>query len=108
MATKTVIRDLLDSDLPPSLKTLDHFRDEAMTFVAAAIETTKTTLATATYHFLKNPEIQQRLCNELRTNFPDLAETPTVSELERLPYLTAVIQEGEQKPVAFPQSSRAW
>ena len=62
------------------------------------METTKSTLTVATFYILFNPEIKHRLTEELRVSFPDLSKSPPLSELERLPYLTAIIQEGTPPP----------
>ena len=90
---KTVFTDILSSNLPPQEKTVARLQDEAAGVVGAAIETTKTTLSVASFHILHNPEILRRLRTEWReASFSD-PEKPSWSELEQLPYLTAVIKE---------------
>ena len=85
--------DIVGSNLPPQETTVPRLQQEAAGIVGAAIETTKTTLAVASFHILHNPEIRRRLITELReASFRD-TEKPTWSELEQLPYLTAVIKE---------------
>ena len=91
---KTVFTDILSSNLPPQEKTVTRLQQEAVGVVGAAIETSKTTLSVASFQILHNPEILRRLKTELReASFSD-QERPTWSELEQLPYLTAVIKEG--------------
>ena len=85
--------DIFDSNLPPQEKTIPRLQQEAAGVVGAAIETTKTTLSVASFHILHNPEILRRLTTELQeASFSD-PDQPTWSELEQLPYLTAVIKE---------------
>lgn len=90
----TVFRELLDSDLPAEEKTLERLRFEATSIVSAGMETTKWVLSVGTYHVLKNPEVAANLNAELLKVWPDVDSPPALSELEQLPYLSAVIQEG--------------
>ena len=90
--------DILASRLPAEEKSVTRLQQEAFSMVGAAIETTKATLTLATFYILFNPEIERRLLQELRASFPDPTKSPTLSELERLPYLTAIIQEGTPSP----------
>ena len=46
------------------------------------------------YHICKNQSICNRLHEELKTVMPERDSVPSLSGLEKLPYLTAVIQEG--------------
>ena len=46
------------------------------------------------FHVLDNPDILCRLREELIDAIPDPANLPRLSEPGKLPYLTAVIQEG--------------
>ena len=94
VAHKTVFSNLLASDLPPPEKSVTRLQHEAVGIVGAAIETTKSTLSLASFHVLDKPEIIRRLREELQDSFPNPSKPPTLSELERLPYLTAVILEG--------------
>ena len=71
---------------------LEH---EAAVIIGAGIETTMTILSVACFYILNEPEIYQQLHQELVDAWPDVAKAPTFTELERLPYLTAVIQECE-------------
>lgn len=53
-----------------------------------------TTLANIIYHLLSKPTILSRLKDELATAMPDPNALPTGAQVENLPYLTAIIQEG--------------
>lgn len=55
-------------------------------------ETTARGLYLLTFHLLSNPDKLQRLRNELKTGLK--TDSPTLAELESLPYLTAVVWEG--------------
>lgn len=90
----TVFEDLLDSDLRPEDKTLDLLHQEAASITGAGIETTKTALAVASFHILDNPHVIRRLKQELEQAAPDPLNMPSVTQLEKLPYLDAVVQEG--------------
>lgn len=46
------------------------------------------------YHIAANPSVRQRLHDELRAAIPDPSNPPSLRELEKLPYLSAVVQEG--------------
>lgn len=46
------------------------------------------------YHVAVNPSIRQRLFDELKAAIPNPSAPPSLSELEKLPYLNAVVQEG--------------
>ena len=63
-----------------------------MNFVSAGTETVGNTLRVLTYHLYTNPKILQTLREELRA--ARLSDPPMLEQLERLPYLHAVITEG--------------
>lgn len=104
----TVFRELLDSDLPAEEKTLELMRSEGSSIVSAGMETTKWVLCVATFYVLSDPDITARLKTELLNAWPDIDVTPTLAELEKLPYLTAVIQEGLFSLFTFWEIVLAW
>lgn len=67
--------------------------EETQALMFAGADTTGNTLMLGTFHLLKSPELYQKLKEELRSAWPDLAEQPPLRELEQLPYLDAVIKE---------------
>jgi cytochrome P450 len=85
----TIFHDILKSDLAPHEKTPDRLWQEGQTFVAAGTETTAWALTVITFYLLQSPEKLQRLRDELKE-----ANATSSTQLEKLPYLTAVIQEG--------------
>lgn len=88
-----MFQTLLSSDLPPEELTPLRLLHEGVTVLGAGIITTRFALTVASFHILNAPAIQQTLREELHTAFPDPAYVPTVAELERLPYLSAIIAE---------------
>mgnify|MGYP004720885231 CR=1 FL=1 len=77
--------------------------DEAWAITAAASETTGNALTVITYKVLKDPAVYARLHAELKEAFPN-PDDMTYTELEKLPYLNAVIKEGFRSvpSIAFP------
>lgn len=98
---KTVLSSLLASNLPPQELSVTRLQQEAAGLIGAGIGTTTSSLTLASFHILDNPEIFRRLRQELEEVFPDLTKPPILTQLERLPYLTAVIQEGTFPCIPF-------
>jgi len=68
-----------------------QLRDETMTLFLAGHETTAQTLAWTWYMFAQNPSVEARLREELRTVLG--GKLPEGTDLMRLPYLHAVVNE---------------
>lgn len=70
--------------------------DQVMTFLAAGHETTASAMTWAIYMLCLHPQIQSRLRAEIRANLPSL-EDPSATvgalDIDKLPYLNAVVQE---------------
>jgi cytochrome P450 len=96
----TILKELIDSNLPPQEKTMERLQHEGQVIVGAGLETVKLTMCVALFHILDKPEIKHLLDAELLKAWPDVDYPPTLTELESLPYLTAVIQEGRYSLVA--------
>jgi cytochrome P450 len=73
---------------------------EAQAIVSAGVETTSWAMSVVMFYLLDNPEIMARLKAELMEIFPDPDSPPSLSELESLPYLTAILYEGRFR-IAF-------
>ncbi|KAI0478322.1 cytochrome P450 [Xylaria cf. heliscus] len=104
LGNKNVFHEMRDSKhLPPQDKRFSYYRREAGSFVGGGTETTASALTTLTYFVLANPDILQRLREELQTVMPvGQKELPPTATLESLPYLTAVIQEGIRLSFSVP------
>ncbi|KAM7222665.1 Cytochrome P450 [Rhypophila decipiens] len=90
---ETIFHELLSSDLPKEEISLDRLHHEAMTIVGAGDHATKWALTIATFYILENESVHRRLKKELTEAIPDPDEIPPWVELEKLPYLSAVITE---------------
>ncbi|KAJ5640146.1 benzoate 4-monooxygenase cytochrome P450 [Penicillium longicatenatum] len=92
---RTIFHDLLNSGLPPKELEKDRLRDEALGTVTAGSDTTAYVLRGAAYHVSANPSVNQKLYTELKKAIPDPSQQsfPSLAELEKLPYLSAVVQE---------------
>ncbi|KAK7699939.1 hypothetical protein SLS57_012277 [Botryosphaeria dothidea] len=90
----TIFHELLRSNLPDSEKELQRLVDEGQTVVAAGSLTTAHFLAVTSYHILANPPVLRKLQQELRPVMPNPTEFPPLRQLEQLPYLKAVVNEG--------------
>ena len=70
-----------------SVTKTDDLRDEAFVLMGAASETTGNVMTVATYYTLSNPDIYQRIHEELKQAFPDSDSNLPFLALEKLPYL---------------------
>ncbi|KAF8488479.1 cytochrome P450 [Russula emetica] len=84
----------------PSETQLDH---EARVLFAAGSHTIGTTLMIGVHHILRNPEVKQRLVDEVRTAWPVLDHVPSYEELEKLPYLAKTLRIATPTPIGPPR-----
>lgn len=93
---RTVIEEMRDSEkLPAQEKTLMRLSEEASILMIAGSEAPAKTHTITWFHLLDNPDKLARLRAELATVYTDpKAPLPSISVLEKLPYLSAVIHEG--------------
>ncbi|KAL3477617.1 cytochrome P450 [Aspergillus californicus] len=94
----TVFSELIKGDLPEQEKADHRLQDEAQLVIGAGLTTTGWSLSVGTFYLLSNPQVLARLRRELDKAIPEYnPEHPTAglewAELEKLPYLTAVIKE---------------
>lgn len=89
---RVIYSELLDPGAnkgrPPP--TASQLFDEARVLFTAGSHTVGTTLMTGVYHILHNPEVKQRLVDEVCTTWPVLDQAPSYEVLEKLPYLASV------------------
>jgi cytochrome P450 len=82
--------------------------DEGIVLIGAGSHTTAWALTVSTFHILSNPTILRNLKEEFSANKKN-GQNLTLQELEKLPYLTAVIKEGLRlaygTSVRLPRSS---
>ncbi|KAH8152938.1 uncharacterized protein LAJ45_03165 [Morchella importuna] len=76
-----------------SLPTRHGLFDETMALLIAGSDTVGNTLVVGGFHVLNNPSVYEKLFNELKKNWPVLEKSLGYEELEKLPYLNAVIKE---------------
>jgi cytochrome P450 len=105
--TKSVLRDPQQLDNAPhrviynellnpeaykglSRPTASRLFDDALALFAAGSHTIGTTLMNGAYHIMHNPEIKQRLVDEVRTVWAILDHPPSHEQLEKLPFLVSV------------------
>jgi len=80
---------------PPAEKSYDRLWNEAGSLIAAGTETTANTLVYILYTLLTHPTALSRLRKEINSlPPPPSSQTQPLTALEKLPFLTAVIQEG--------------
>ena len=89
----TVFDAMLDADVPLHEKTVARLTAEAQTLTAAGSLTTANALDATLYYLLINPTCLACLRRELCVAIPDPNTIPSTAELEKLPYLTAVVHE---------------
>ena len=89
----TIFHELLNSDLPEEEKSDARLGDEAQLIVAAGLITTFWALSVASFHIASNPNIYQKLREELKGA---VSSTSTLDwhKLEQLPYLNGCVHEG--------------
>ena len=91
----TIFHSLRDEpELPTKEKSPARLAREAQSLIGAGTFTSAHMLATTTYHVLSNTHIFEKLLTELERAFPNPSVSPRYVELEKLPYLSAVIIEG--------------
>ena len=90
----TVFDHLVHSDVPESLFGHGGFPRLAQLIQQAGAHNVSHSISTILVYVLSDSSMKERLQKELAPLFSDLERTPTWRELEKLPYLAAVIQEG--------------
>jgi len=94
-ATSSIFRHIVSSDMPDSERSIERLSREAMVLFGAGTATTARTMGFMCFYLLSNPHMNERLENELKDIMADFPENlPSWSDLEKLPYLQAVIKEG--------------
>ncbi|KAJ5713431.1 cytochrome P450 [Penicillium malachiteum] len=93
MRKKSVYEAVLDDpNLPDSQKALKRLEEEGSLLVLAGAESPAATLNVIFFHLLSNPNIFSKLRAELKT----VPSPAGWTDLDKLPYLSAVIEEGNR------------
>ena len=91
-ASHSIFRDLIDNpDLPQESKSVDVLTDEGVVLLGAGSETVAKTLGIIFFHLHDQPLILDQLRKELQSKSDAIL---TWTALEKLPLLTACIEEG--------------
>ncbi|EME41071.1 hypothetical protein DOTSEDRAFT_178435 [Dothistroma septosporum NZE10] len=90
----TLLTDNGDKPEGYRIPTAWELKDEAYSVLVAASDTTGNAMTVAAFNVLHNQEIYRKLVAELEDHFPHQTTDLPFVELEKLPYLTAVIKEG--------------
>ncbi|KAI0187257.1 putative cytochrome P450 [Astrocystis sublimbata] len=90
-----LFRYIATSDMPRSEQSVERLGSESMILFGAATNTTSATLILIAYYILSNPQMEERLRNDLAPLMLDYPNNlARLADLERHLYLQAVIKEG--------------
>ncbi|GLA50241.1 hypothetical protein AnigIFM63604_006287 [Aspergillus niger] len=103
---RTIYHALSDPSVPASERSVARLRDESFIVLLGGTESTAATLTFATYHLLRNKDMYFKLRQELQQVMPEPTSEANWAQLERLPYLTAVINEALRLGAAALRPSR--
>lgn len=100
--------DILSTALQSKLFTEEGVLHQVMNLLSAGNDTTASTLGWAIYLLCVYPETQKRLRDEIRQNLPSLDnDSPiTSTDVDRLPYLKAVVLETARLYSPLPNTVR--
>jgi cytochrome P450 len=91
----TLLRHLANSDLPESELSVPRLVNEAQVLLGAGTVGTARILDITCYYILASPKIRAQLASELKETMAGWPiRKPTWAQLEKLPFLQAVIKEG--------------
>ena len=89
----SIFETLLDSELPPEDKSVTRLMEDAQIMLGAGSITTSFALAQGTCCLLEDPTVLDSMMEELEGAVLDPSQMPSLGELEKLPYLSAIILE---------------
>ena len=89
-----MLHDIYNLDLQRSEQSVPRLTQEAQSLIGAGTETTGNTLSVTTFHLLSDWRKAHTLKKELQVFHGSPDEVLTFQDLQKLPYLTAVISEG--------------
>lgn len=84
----SIFRALRDNEeLPAAEKSLERLTDEGEILIAAGSETTAKTLTWTAFYIINTPGVLEKLREELKSVMKRSTDVPSLTELEKLPYL---------------------
>ncbi|RAL16880.1 cytochrome P450 [Aspergillus homomorphus CBS 101889] len=89
----TIFEAIAGPKMPEHLRTPERLMNEGFTLTVGGTETTARSLAIAMYHLIDRPEVLNKLREELKQVVPTPDSRPTWNELEKLPYMSGVVNE---------------
>ncbi|EED13527.1 cytochrome P450, putative [Talaromyces stipitatus ATCC 10500] len=91
----TIYHELLRPEAYSSktVPSADSLYEESQALLFGGADTTGTTLMHGSFYVLTAPTVYRRLKEELISAWPVLEDAPDLCELQKLPYLTAVLKE---------------
>ncbi|KAI1323784.1 cytochrome P450 [Xylariaceae sp. FL0255] len=93
-APHNMVHSILNSGMSANQKTFQRVFEEVGTVTGASFETTATTLRMILCHVYSDSAVLKRLRHELYASRKSESSDLDLTELEQLPYLTAVLMEG--------------
>lgn len=92
--SSSLFHHIVRGDMPESERSEDRLTREAQVMLGSGTVTTARTIGFASYYILSRPHIRSRLEGELKDAMAQWPQhVPSWAELERLPFLQAVIKE---------------
>ncbi|KAI9036290.1 uncharacterized protein KD926_002108 [Aspergillus affinis] len=88
-----IFHRLANPNIPAAERTPQRLQDEGILLLLAGTDTTAIALTTATFYVFENEQVLQRLRAEVQDAIPTPTSPASVPQLEKLPFLTAVIYE---------------
>ncbi|KAL2829520.1 cytochrome P450 [Aspergillus cavernicola] len=88
-----LINTLAAPTMPEHMRSPERLMNEGFAFVIGGTETTARTLAVGAWNLYAREDIRRKLREELKTVMPTPDSRPSWNELEKLPYLSGVINE---------------
>ena len=91
---RTVFHQIKKSSLPAEEMSVERLKDEANILLAAGTETTSRTIAVTCYYLIENFDVRAKLFEDFKSVMPSVHSDVSLAQLEQLPYLSAVVNEG--------------
>ncbi|CAG7965129.1 unnamed protein product [Penicillium salamii] len=113
---RTIYEAMTDKSVPAAERTVERLRDDGLIMLAAGTETTARVLTMGAFYIYRDEGILQSLREELIGAMPTIDTKLTWTQLEKLPYLSAVVKESLRlsgsitirQPRIFPTKALAY